>query len=292
MTDSDQDLYLSDVHVEIENFHSASQNKRVTRIQFDLPDHSTDQTSRVDQDGDLVVPRRPCLNIEHEMSTSLDLVGLQLWRASFFLVDYLFNNTELIRDKIVIDLGAGLGLTSLMVSLLAKRVVCTDLLEIINQSKENFAANEGLINELAKNDKPEVGFKAIDWLKDDDFDGSELSEATVLIASDVIYDDCLTDGFLRTVYRLMSGGARTRKVCFVANERRVNFSSKSLLIQDTAYFHFTICLSQLNGFEENGFVFKCKRVDLDLSELKQFVRSYKRNEFLFLWRIDYEPIES
>jgi predicted nicotinamide N-methyase len=290
----DEDFYLSDVHVEIENYQpcdSDSKSKRITRILFELPETQPVRIE-LDADGDISPPRRPFMSVEHEMSTSLDLVGLQLWRASFYLVDYLFNNLGLIENKCVVDLGAGLGLTSLFVSIFARKVISTDLAHIICQASENFRLNAGLIRELSQIGEEKVSFKELDWFQENlNLDG-EFSQATVFIASDVVYDDSITDGFMKVLYNLMIGGVRERKVCIVANERRVNFSSETMVAQDTAYSHFIQCSTELDDFSdtENGFKFKCKPIEIESSEIKQFILNYMRNKFLYLWKIECEPI--
>lgn len=53
--------------------------------------------------------------------------GATVWPASMVLLKYLEKNLDLIKNKSVIDLGAGTGVTSIAASLLgAKSIVCTD----------------------------------------------------------------------------------------------------------------------------------------------------------------------
>jgi predicted nicotinamide N-methyase len=80
----------------------------------------------MDSDGDLQsysLAKDSCLiKLEHQMRTKLADVGLQLWRASFYLSDFILNNVNLFKNKIVIDLGTGLGLTSFVTSLISDLV--------------------------------------------------------------------------------------------------------------------------------------------------------------------------
>ena len=41
------------------------------------------------------------------------------------LADYILSNPSLFKDKIVLELGAGVGLTSIITSFLAEEVICT-----------------------------------------------------------------------------------------------------------------------------------------------------------------------
>lgn len=59
-------------------------------------------------------------------STVLDLVGLQIWRGSLMLADWLIHNHHSIlsSDSYILELGSGVGLTSIVASMFAP-VFCT-----------------------------------------------------------------------------------------------------------------------------------------------------------------------
>lgn len=53
-------------------------------------------------------------------------MGLQLWRGALLLSDYLMHTkNENLIGKTVLELGAGVGLTSIVASMLAKKVIAT-----------------------------------------------------------------------------------------------------------------------------------------------------------------------
>ena len=293
----EEDFYLSDIHIELENklIDQAFKTKRSTKIEFQLPDCLLNENSteiKFDPDDDPILKRRPFIFIEHEVKTTLNLVGLQLWRASFYLIDYLLNNLDTIRQKQVVDLGAGLGVTSLFGCIYAETVYCTDLEQVIKQAEHNWRLNKEAICGLTSNKKNLI-FKTLDWSKDvDNEQKNELANASVFIASDVVYDDFITDCFLKTLYNLMTNGARMHKVCLVANEKRINFNLANKAVQDTAFNHFMKGLNELNEYQDNEskYLFKCRRIDKNIEILK-FVDNYKRNEFLYIWRIECLPID-
>lgn len=70
---------------------------------------------------------------EHKKSTVLSEVGLQVWRGAFLLNDFILSNRDLFSNKKVLELGSGVGLTSILASIFAKKVICTGL-EIKGQS--------------------------------------------------------------------------------------------------------------------------------------------------------------
>lgn len=67
------------------------------------------------------------------MNTSLNLVGLQVWRGALLLADFLLHcaTEEVAGFKIdyhdfpILELGAGTGLTSVVAAMVSKQVVST-----------------------------------------------------------------------------------------------------------------------------------------------------------------------
>lgn len=69
--------------------------------------------------------------------------GATVWPASMVLIKYLEKNAKLIKNKSVVDLGAGTGITSIAASVLgATRVVCTDgTASVVQLAKDNVKHN-------------------------------------------------------------------------------------------------------------------------------------------------------
>lgn len=180
----EEDFYLSDIHVEQQDDEKSS--SRQLRIEISLPtyDRSKELSNRprlvVDSDGDFerdyihdnkkkeeeataatttTADRVVVIRIEHAMDTPLSRVGLQMWRASFFLADYLLNNLTLVRDKIVVDLGTGLGLTSFVAAAYARLVFATDLGFVVRQARSNWLANQNALDAGRNN----IRFKRLNW---------------------------------------------------------------------------------------------------------------------------------
>jgi methyltransferase-like protein 22 len=72
-----------------------------------------------------LITQQDILFLEHKKSTVLSEVGLQVWRGAFLLNDFVLSNRELFSNKNVIELGSGVGLTSILASIVAKKVICT-----------------------------------------------------------------------------------------------------------------------------------------------------------------------
>lgn len=114
----------------------------------------------VDEDGDLVVCRSPLAKgitigmsnkwihvidvtqnllltrpnpfggrvyrLEHVNRTSLDMVGMQVWRSALLMGDFILDNRDIFtREQVVLELGSGVGLTGIVAAMCCKEIVFT-----------------------------------------------------------------------------------------------------------------------------------------------------------------------
>nr|CAG4637304.1 EOG090X0C5G [Ceriodaphnia reticulata] len=292
----EDDLDLSDhkvtseVHVFSEgDSHGEDESIVISKFNFTLPnkllpntrDVSQDPSNSIDDDGDLVVQRKDytpdySLSIKHHINTSLDLVGLQVWRGAFLLADYLLHSatdegTDLMisRDDIVIELGAGTGLTSIVAGMVSDQVVSTDI------SKGNILA---LIDTNVKLNSQWIKGK-VEAMELDFYNSSypetletHLKNSKLLIAADVVYHDDLTDAFLATLKRLMSMGRP--KTALIALEKRFVFTLSDLDVGAPCYEYFHENLfRELSSFEI---------VQVDTSRIPQYFCYERVKELVFL----------
>jgi predicted nicotinamide N-methyase len=299
------DFVLSDIHIEnlpiTKNINSS--NKSLSQIDF-LLKNLTSSKEEYDEDGDLVI-KRPVKNtffIEHYLETNLDNVGLQLWKSSLYLSDYLITNssTIFINQTQVVELGAGTGLTSLVCSLFTDKIMCTDLESIIKVAECNYKLNKDSINSLRQSlgfglIKNEVLFKALDWsnyetifasncFKNlDDNDIEYLKNANLFLAADVIYDDDITIYFLNILVKLMSCSQNQPKCAYVALEKRINFEIKKLGTGSSCYDYFEQSMIELNDYCQDGIQFKAET--LNEKSFPKYMINYERSEYLVIWKI-------
>ena len=306
---NDDDYYLSDIHCENTSFMNtkdSSENTndlKISRIEFNVPLNGNSEWQRIismhDADGDLVLERKTkkyLFKIEHCMKTKLKDVGLQLWRASFYLMDFIIANASLFQNKRVVELGAGLGVASMTASLYASQVYCTDIPRVVAQAEKNFILNREFLSD-------NICFKSLVWNQtyqeyDDDSDENLINSdsfhviknADVFIAADVIYDDIITLKFMNTLYKLLTEGNRNKiKCCFIAGEKRVNFNTHSLNATDCAYNYFKESLLELHDYIDSEKGVKFKVTQLDCTEMPQFVINYERNAYLYIWKLEMFP---
>ncbi len=104
-----------------------------------------------------------------------------LWASALALSHYLIDNQHLIENKFVFEIGAGLGLPSIVAGKIgAAHVTLTDYLP----EAVDFAGANWLINLAEKN----VRFHTLDWRETSGFFSKNDTKADVLLASDVAYE--------------------------------------------------------------------------------------------------------
>ncbi|XP_071357597.1 methyltransferase-like protein 22 [Trachinotus anak] len=235
------------------------------------------------------------IRIEHTMATPLEDVGKQVWRGAFLLADFILSEPAMFRGATVLELGAGTGLTSIVMATLAKTVYCTDVGEdLLSMCKRNVTLNR----QMTESAGGEVRVRQLDWLQHDlctdadaEFSWTEEEVADMydntsfIIAADICYDDDLTDGLFRTLYRLCSNFTHSCTV-FISIEKRMNFTLRHMNVSCEAYNHFSLCLSQLQELVDGRCRFTVEQLPADFP---QFLL-YERIEQLELWKVTSTPL--
>lgn len=166
----------------------------------------------------------------------------------------------------MLELGAGLGLCSIIVGRVAKRVFCTDIGDIVLQKcKDNIAKNSHLFK---------YGDSDFCWTKEDQ---DALKDTSVLLAADVIYDDLLTDAFVETILTLFNK-AKAEIVLYLTIEKRLNFTLRDLAVTSPAYDYFLRRIEKLETVEQK---LKARQLRTDFPKYLQ----YERVKELELWEI-------
>ncbi|XP_069688048.1 methyltransferase-like protein 22 isoform X4 [Periplaneta americana] len=260
----------------------------VSRFLFKYPEHlecldSGDDSGLIeDEDGDLIVHRKTdnqregVITIEHSFSTTLDLVGRQIWRGALLLGDFVLHyGSSLLQDCTVLELGSGVGLTSIVAAMFAKEVICTDIdiggiLELI---KVNAARNCKLLK--ANFIVLGLDFFANDWCSNLE---KKLTNVTVILVADVIYDNDVTEAFVNTLQKILS--FPPAKTIYIALEKRYVFTVADLDSVAPCYEFFLQCL-QKTCAKPPGSQWQVDQLPIDFPQYF----NYERVKELVLWRI-------
>ncbi|XP_042313672.1 protein-lysine methyltransferase METTL21C [Sceloporus undulatus] len=134
---------------------------------------------------------------------SIESLGAVVWPGALALCQYLESNQQEInlRDKKILEIGAGTGLVSIVASILGAFVTATDLPEVLQNLEYNISKNTQNMNVH----KPEV--RKLVW-------GENLNEdfpkAThrydFIVATDVVYHHTALDTLLETIGYLCQPG--------------------------------------------------------------------------------------
>ncbi|KAG9263868.1 methyltransferase-like protein 22 isoform X1 [Astyanax mexicanus] len=244
-----------------------------------------------EDEGDEEECAKDIIKIEHTMATPLDDVGKQIWRGAFLLSDFILSHPDVFREATVLELGAGTGLTSIIMASVAKKVYCTDVGEdLLNMCQRNVSLNSHYIQSAGERG---VKVRQLDWTADDfltdsdaEFSWSEEEVAdlhdntTVVMAADVCYDDDLTDALLRTLYRITSN-LRKPSTAYFSIEKRLNFTIRHMDTSCEAYDHFRHCLKQLGEMSDGRMKFTVSPVSCSFPQFLQ----YERVDQLELWKV-------
>jgi 16S rRNA G966 N2-methylase RsmD len=132
-----------------------------------------------------------------------EISGQKLWCGSLCIVNYLFKYPECVKDCLVIELGAGTGVLSIIASKLgASRVIATDHDErSLTHMKEDFARNSCENVEVLHLN---WYLSEYDALKSIIEESNRKQQRLILLAGDVVYKSVLLDPFFATVRSLLS----------------------------------------------------------------------------------------
>ncbi|XP_050441506.1 methyltransferase-like protein 22 [Adelges cooleyi] len=219
---------------------------------------------RVDEDGDLVIERHSIdrgVVIEHINKSPLDMVGMQVWRSALLMSDFIMNRRDVFnKDQVVLELGSGVGLTGIVSAMHCKETIFTDIdnKDILSNIEKNIKLNEDLI----------TGRTIVMPL---DFFEPKLSEplwekfktVTIIIATDVVYDNELTKQFVNTLIKLMTNA----QTAYVAMEKRYVFSTSDLDVCAPCYDYFVELLN------ENESWIKVELINCNFTQYFQYNRA-------------------
>lgn len=177
--------------------------------------------------------------------------GLTLWRASEHLCDYLVNHTELLKNKRILELGAGLGLCGILAHHLSSfrdSGSCSDSndedsLVMLTDGDTDVLAH--LRDNVKKNANTELGHISCHQL----LWGSETSKSflenhcnrktfDVLLAADIVYSPVIIQPLWETVKTLLSRDTGIFLLAYTQRVLHVSFEEDVLSAAQEAGFSY------------------------------------------------------
>lgn len=163
--------------------------------------------------------------------------GLYIWQAAHVLINWCFKNSNELKNSTVLELGSGVGLCGIAVSILCNplRYIFSDCHPaVMNALVENIKINSGIegSNDDASLDLPPLNDRimwsgkisdsnvAIAHLPWEDIVEQHLAPALApnyVIASDVVYDPGLFDPLAKTLKEFTSLGSQVILACTERN---------------------------------------------------------------------------
>lgn len=221
-----------------------------------------------DSDGDVDVPRRDSsppdlvLLLEHRLATSLSEVGLQVWRGSLLLADYLLHNHKQFKSRKVIEVGSGTALASIVAALCGAKVLSTDLdqADILQLMKRNVRRNKSLI-------QGSISVEALDLFGQINNVVSDfIKDTDIVIAGDIVYDNKVTEAFVDFIKTSMTKFEVENRSFIIAMEKRFVFTIEDLDTVAPAYDYFLELLNQLQSDPPLGYSMSVDQIDINFPQ--------------------------
>ncbi|XP_053386773.1 protein N-lysine methyltransferase METTL21A-like [Mercenaria mercenaria] len=144
-------------------------------------------------------------------------VAAVVWDAAEVLSEYLENSADIVKDKTVIELGAGTGLVGIVASLLGAKTTITDREEVLQYLQTTVKSN--LPGAIYKNTQ----ILPLDWTRDlDKFH----TTYDVILGADIVYIEEVFDDLLSTLIQLSNKETVILLSCRIRYDRDTNFLNR------------------------------------------------------------------
>jgi predicted nicotinamide N-methyase len=162
----------------------------------------------------------PKIGVTIRLTQNWNSVGMTTWPAGFYLAEVIAANKNLFDGKVVLELGAGVGITGILLKWMTqtRSTILTDYTrEILNNMYYNMQINEIEATELSQA-KPEDFNNGKLFVDEFDWSTFEMTKlpvsVDVIIAADVVYDEDLTVSLVATLNKLLRSKDNNGKTPF------------------------------------------------------------------------------
>ena len=211
-----------------------------------------------------------------------------MWRGALLLADYILASPHLVRNKRVLELAAGTGLTSVTAGMFAHSVTATDVDrgwlrkslfcefefyftgDILPLLERNKRLNS-IALENCEFDVCEFNFFWDDWPQEIE---KKSEDCDIILAADVVYDKNITFNFFKTLKRLL---LLSPKKALIAIEKRQHAGPNGQIVAP----NYELFLQELSDLNCDSYI-HVTSIDIDFT---QFFK-YSRVKELTLFRIE------
>lgn len=147
-------------------------------------------------------------------------VGLKIWQAGWYLAEYVITHAEVFEGKTVLELGAGVGFTGLVLAEAAqpKRVVLSDYgASVMQNLRYNAELN-------ASRFQCPVDVVTLDWETWDPSESDDELRPDILLAGDCVYDVASFPSLVR-VLQVFLGMPEAEKAATPQHKRKAIFAA-------------------------------------------------------------------
>mmetsp|Transcript_30120 Transcript_30120/g.39665 ORF Transcript_30120/g.39665 Transcript_30120/m.39665 type:complete len:345 (+) Transcript_30120:129-1163(+) len=133
-------------------------------------------------------------------------VGMKPWAAAYLLTEWLVEHPEKVNGKNILEIGAGVGLTGLMVgaALCPNKLYLTDYVEeVVENLNKNVTLNQKA-NTISQDRSISVG--TLDWCRPE-LSGVTWSDYDLIIGADVVYNRESIPPLCQAISSILSNGA-------------------------------------------------------------------------------------
>lgn len=154
-------------------------------------------------------------------------VGLKIWEAGWFLAEYILAYPELFRDRCVLELGAGVGFSGLVLAACTRprRVLLSDYAPNVMQNlRYNVEINSSKY-------RCPVDVVTLDWDTWQPSEQGDELQPDILLAGDCVYDVAAFPSLVRVLHAFMDMPSERQRVAIFASTIRNQTTFQAFLDQ-------------------------------------------------------------
>jgi predicted nicotinamide N-methyase len=146
----------------------------------------------------------PIEMLMYNQSKGVEISGQKMWCGSITVIDYVLRNRDVIKDRTVVELGAGTGVLGMICS----KIGCSKVILTDNDPRSITHMKQDCLHNTV-----EAEVKVLDWFSPE-IDSLELGEGESLtelriVAGDVLYKRVLLQPFFATTRILLEGRSQS-----------------------------------------------------------------------------------